>query len=129
MAKTALELTPQEWQEYQPVQVIETRYQAEKVKNEQRREAAWQVARQAAELLRQEFGADRVVVFGSLVHESQFNQWSDIDLASWGIPPDRFFGAVAAVTGLSSEFKIDLVDPETCHRALTETIEQYGLQL
>ena len=129
MAKTALELTPQEWQEYQPVQVIETRYQAEKDKNEQRREAAWQVARQAARLLRQEFGADRVVVFGSLVHESWFNRWSDIDLAAWGIPLDRFFSAVAAITGLSSEFKIDLVDPVTCHPTLREAIEQNGMQL
>jgi predicted nucleotidyltransferase len=129
MAKTALELTHQEWREYQPAKAIESRYRAEKIKNEQRREAAWLVARQAAKLLRQEFGADRVVVFGSLVHESWFNRWSDIDLAAWGIPPNRFFSAVAAVTGLSSEYKIDLVDPETCHPALMEAIEQYGLQL
>jgi predicted nucleotidyltransferase len=129
MAKTALELTQQEWQEYQPAQVVESRYKAEKFQNEQRRETAWQVARQAARLLRQEFGADRVVVFGSLVYESEFNQWSDIDLAAWGIPPDRFFSAVAAVTSLSSQFSVDLVDPETCHRTLTEAIEQNGLQL
>jgi predicted nucleotidyltransferase len=129
MVKTALELTPQEWQAYQPAQVIESRHEEKEIQLEQRREAAWQVARQAAQLLRREFGADKVAVFGSLVHKSWFNQWSDIDLAAWGIPPNRFFSAVAAVTSFSSEFKVDLVDPETCHPPLREIIEQNGLEL
>jgi predicted nucleotidyltransferase len=129
MAKTALELTPQEWQAYQPAQVIEARHEEEKIQYDRRRQAAWQVARQVAQRLRREFGAEKVVIFGSLVRKSWFNQWSDIDLAAWGIPHDRFFSAVAAATSLSSEFKVDLLDPETCHPTLREIIEQNGLEL
>ena len=32
-----------------------------------------------------------------------YSVWSDIDLAAWGIPPERFFAAVAAMTGLSAD--------------------------
>ena len=69
---------------------------------QRRRRQAWRVARQAAELLRNQYDADKVVVFGSLVRDDWFTPWSDIDLAAWGIPPDRFYGAVAAVMGLSA---------------------------
>jgi predicted nucleotidyltransferase len=129
MAKTALDLTPQEWQAYQPVQSLESRNAAQKLQQKKRQEVAWRLARQAAQLLRDKFRADKVVVFGSLNHQSWFNQWSDIDLAAWGIPPDRFYSAVAAITGLSPDFKIDLVDPESCQPALREVIEQTGLEL
>ena len=41
-----------------------------------RRELAWKVARRAAGLLREEFGASRVVIFGSL-DETQASQVAD----------------------------------------------------
>ena len=129
MAKTALDLTPQEWQAYKPAHSFETRNAAQKLQQKKRREVAWRLARQAAQLLRDKFKADKVVVFGSLTHQSWFNQWSDIDLAAWGIPPDRFYSAVAAITGLSPDFKIDLVDPESCQPMLREVIDQTGLEL
>ena len=46
-------------------------------------------------------------MFGSLVHDAWFTPWSDIDLAAWGISPERFYGAVAAITGLSPTFRIE----------------------
>jgi len=58
--------------------------------------------------LKESFGARKVVVFGSLAHRSWFTH-SDVDLAAWGIPDDRFYAAVGAVTGLSKEFKVALV--------------------
>jgi predicted nucleotidyltransferase len=129
MPKTALDLTPQERRVYHPVEALERRRSKEKLKLNKRRQQAWQSARQAAQLLKTEFNAKRVVVFGSLVHEAWFNDWSDIDLAAWDIPPNRFYRAVAAVTGLSTDFKIDLVDPETCRPSLRATIEQYGVEV
>ena len=60
---------------------------------------------------------------------SDFNRWSDIDLAAWGIAVDRFYAAVAAVTGLSAEFKIDLIDPDTCSASLKSAIERQGVEL
>lgn len=69
------------------------------------------------------------MVFGSLAQETGFTNWSDIDLAAWGIPPQRYYAAVAAVTGLSPEFKIDLIDPTTCRPGLKEVIERDGVAL
>ncbi|GAW93080.1 nucleotidyl transferase domain-containing protein [Calderihabitans maritimus] len=90
---------------------------------------AWKLARKAADLLKKSYGASKVVVFGSLVHDAWFTSWSDIDLAAWGIPDDRFYSAVAAVTGMSEEFKIDLIDAETCGTSLRKSIEKEGVEL
>jgi predicted nucleotidyltransferase len=123
MSKTALDLSPKEWQAYRPNRQTAQQPDLERV------ERAWQVARTAANLLRQRFGATRVVIFGSLAHHEWFTPWSDVDLAAWGIPPDAFFSAVATVTGLSAEFKVDLVDPQDCEPTLRQTIEQEGVGL
>ena len=120
MAKTALDLTDEELRSYYPGRVPNTQRVAEKW------ERAWEVARVAAQLLRNQFGVKKVVAFGSLVHRDWFTSWSDIDLAIWGIPAHQFYQAVAAVTGLSSEFKIDLVDAESCSTSLRRIIESEG---
>jgi len=87
------------------------------------------VARIAARLLCEGFGATRVVAFGSLVHRAWFTPWSDIDLAAWGVPADQFYRAVAAVTGVSPDFEVDLVDPEGCRPAVRQFIEREGIDL
>lgn len=94
-----------------------------------RRRRALLTARKAAKLLHSEFGAREVLVFGSLARHGGFTSWSDIDLAARGIPPAFFFEAVGAVTGLSAEFKIDLVDLDTSSPSLQEAIEAEGKAL
>ncbi len=120
MSRTALELTAAERRAYRPIR---------KPVEPERWERAWETARAAAMLLRQRFAATRVVAFGSVTHRAWFTPWSDIDLVAWGIPPGEFYRAVAAVTGLSSEFEIDLVDPDTCPPALRQRVEQEGIEL
>lgn len=121
MGKTALALSRKEWQAYRPGS------RAVEKLDPERRDRAWGVAQMAADVLRERFGASRVVVFGSLAHDEWFTRWSDIDLAAWGIPPDAFFRAVAAVTGLSAEFKVDLVDPHDCRPEVRRVIEREGV--
>lgn len=87
------------------------------------------MARRAAELLRERFGATKVIAFGSLAHRAWFTPWSDIDLAAWGISSDAFYQAVALVTGLSPEFEIDLIELEGCGPALRQVIEREGVEL
>ena len=123
MAKTALDLTRQEWRAYQPSAQVARDQPGE------RWERAWRVARAAAETLRAQFGATRVVVFGSLARREWFTPWSDIDLAAWGISPSAFYRAVAVVTGFSPEFELDLVAPEDCQPSLRHIIEQEGIAL
>lgn len=129
MSKTALELSPQEWQRYHPADMIERRKRQGAAYVQQRKQRAWQLAQQAAQILRNNFGAQKVAVIGSLAHEAWFTPWSDIDLVVWGIPPERFYAAVGAVAELSTEFTIDLIDAETVRSNLRETIEREGREL
>ena len=129
MAKTALELTPVEWRRYRLSEAVERREKAKDVAVDVRKRKAWGIAGTAAQLLRKEFGAQKVVVFGSLAHEKGFGLWSDIDLGAWGIPPEKFYSAVAAVTGLSSFFKVDLVDVAECRPTLQKVIEEEGIEV
>lgn len=129
MTRTALDLTPEEWRTYHPDKAVEGAAVARAARQERRRRQAWRIARRAASLLRSEYGATRVVAFGSLVHDAWFTPWSDIDLAGWGIPPERFYSAVAAVTGLSSTFRVDLVDPDACRPTLRAALEREGVVL
>jgi predicted nucleotidyltransferase len=116
-------LTPDEYRAYHPG----------KKWNEEQAAArwthAWEVARAAAQLLREKFGARRVVVFGSLAHRAWFTPWSDVDLAAWGIAPDKYFKAVAAMMDVSSDFEVQLVDVECCFPKVREAIEEQGMDL
>jgi predicted nucleotidyltransferase len=123
MGKTALEMTREEWQAYRPGD------RPDEPQVGERWERAWRVARAAAKVLREQYGATRVVAFGSLAYRDAFTLWSDIDLAAWGISPGIFYRAVAVVTGLSPEFKVDLVAPEDCQSTLRHVIEQEGVAL
>jgi predicted nucleotidyltransferase len=96
---------------------------------EARRQRAWQVAREAAALLRREFGAERVVAFGSLAHGRWFTIISDVDLAAWGLGPDAHLIAVAQLQDLAPGLQVDLVRAERCSEALLTVIEDEGLQL
>lgn len=122
MAKTAFDLKKEEWSTYHPAAV-------ERKGHTEHWERTQLVAQQAAEILRTQFGATRVVVFGSLVHRDSFSSWSDIDLATWSIPQDEFFRAVAAITRLSADFKIDIVDMESCRPLLRTRIEEEGIDV
>jgi predicted nucleotidyltransferase len=116
MAKTALDLTPEELRLYWPGRNISG------PPAEERWKQAWELARTAAHLLHHEFGATRVVAFGSLAHRDWFGPWSDVDLAAWGIPASQFYLAVATVTGISQDFHVDLVDPGNCRWAVLQSI-------
>lgn len=86
------------------------RWQRDQQVLQRRQQRAWSLARQAATLLRDRFGADRVVVFGSLIHPGCFTRWSDVDLAAWGICPQDTLAAMAAVLALDATLPINLVD-------------------
>jgi predicted nucleotidyltransferase len=123
VSKTALSLTDDELKMYQPDKRVRA------TATDERWSEAWQVARAAAALLRREFGASRVVVYGSLADRARFTRWSDIDLAAWGIPPALFYRAVAAVIGLSAQFKVDLVSPDDVRPSIRHAIELESVDL
>jgi len=87
-----------------------------------RKERARQLAEHAAEMLKEQFGARRVVLFGSMVHGYWFTLTSDIDIGVWGLTPDTYFLAVAKLQDLSPDWSIDLVAMEHCRVGLKEVI-------
>jgi predicted nucleotidyltransferase len=129
MPLTALDLAPDRLKEYRPREAIRRRQAAVSAEVVRRRRRAILTARKAAELLRNEFGAKKVLVFGSLARHGGFTLWSDIDIAATGIPPAHFFEAVGAITGVSAEFKVDLIDLDNCPTSLRKVIEAEGKDL
>lgn len=93
---------------------------------QQRRSRGLEVAQQAAHLLKQEFAATRVVLFGSLLGEP-FHETSDIDLAVWGLPAKSYFQAVGQLLSLS-EFEFDLVEAEFASPEILAAIA-HGVEL
>ena len=69
-------------------------------------------ARRAAYLLREEFGAREVWLFGSLIAGPRHDDF-DVDLAVSGIAPERYFSALARVSDIVGRC-VDLVPLETC---------------
>ena len=118
MSRTALEMSAEELATYRP--------RVSSANEVPRRQRALAVAQQAAILLRDHFGATDVKVFGSLTDADAFTRWSDIDLSVSGVEPGSFYRAVAAVTGVSEEFDIDLVDADSCGEQLRKRIEAEG---
>jgi len=93
-----------------------------------RQEAAKETASSLAKELKDRFKASKVLLFVS-VTRIDFNQWSDIDLAVWGISSSDNFKAVAFASGYSSMFKVDLVDADDCQQSLLRYIIQHGVEL
>jgi len=129
MAKTALDITGDEWLAYDMGAAVRRRQASVDPQAQERWQQAQQLAREAAQRLRGQFGARRVVLFGSAVERSSFTRWSDVDLAVWGVPPEQFYAAVAAVTGLHADIPVDLVDAEQCSEDLKEAIKREGVEL
>jgi predicted nucleotidyltransferase len=103
------------------------RMQKRQVELDARRERAWEAARQAAEVLKKEFGASQVVLFGSLLHPELFHLRSDVDLAAWDI--QQYFRAVARLIDLDPEIEINLVPVEDARPELRTVIERDGVEL
>jgi predicted nucleotidyltransferase len=103
------------------------RWQAEQAELAQRHEKAWQLARQAAQLLKDHFNVQRVVVFGSLLQPERFHLHSDVDLAAWGLTAANWLKAMAAVHELSHEIELNLVDVGVCSSELYTVIEREGV--
>jgi predicted nucleotidyltransferase len=105
------------------------RWRAEKEREKAQLERAWQLAHQVAELLKKEYGVQRIMVFGSLVQPDRFTLWSDVDLAAWGLTSANWLKAIAAVRNLSDEVELNLVDVTACSPELLAVIEQQGVSL
>ncbi len=90
---------------------------------------AWQAAHHVATLLYQDYGASKVAVFGSLAERELFSKNSDIDIIVWGISYNKCLDVLWNTEGISSEFKIDLIDFETSNELFRERILNQAIQI
>lgn len=127
MIKTAALVTDEEMVIYRAT--ARQREEQARQKRAQRAQRAWKQAQRAAALLKDQFGARHVIVFGSLARRDFFHPRSDIDLAVEGIKSRDFWRAWSALDVLGCEFEIDLVDVETASPALRLEIERQGVEL
>lgn len=126
MGRTARELSQEEREGYR--RALARLHEAREVAARQRAEQALAVARQAAAILRQEFGARRVWLFGSLARGT-FDAVSDIDLAVDGIDEQAFLPALGRLLSLHTDFPIDLVDVREARPGVRAAIEKEGVPL
>ncbi len=124
---TTLSLTQEQIARYRAS--AHKRYQREREEIERRREQAWQAANQATDILKVQFKATRVVVFGSLVHKVGFTRWSDVDIAAWGIAPEDTFRAIGVISELKTDVPVNLVDVNTARTSLVQVIARDGIEL
>ena len=124
---TARDLTPEQLARYRAA--ARSRQQQETEALARREASAWKLAQRAAALLYDRFEVDRVVAFGSLTHPGCFTEWSDLDLAAWGLRPRDSLRAMAAVADLGTDVAANLVDVATCSDTLRLVIEREGRPL
>ena len=118
--RTAKDLSPEELREYHLR--LDEHFQNRKV-DEALLQRAWHTAHRIAAVLYKDFAATQVAVFGSLAEQDSFSKWSDIDIAVWGIPNDKYFRASSIASDISGLFKVDLVDFESSKGLFRERIQ------
>lgn len=102
------------------------RVKKDKKELEKKRRKAIKEAEKAARILKEEFQAEKVWLFGSLADKEKFWEKSDIDLAASGIPPEKFYKAMGYITRKTEGFQIDLVDIDDCRKSLRKAIKEDG---
>lgn len=86
-------------------------------KNYALRKKRWEesllLAQQVAQILKEKFHIAKVVLFGSILDFETFTLWSDIDIAVWGLDPNKTLSAIEEIHNLSESIDINLVDINT----------------
>lgn len=108
---------------------IKKRWENEPKLWQQNRQRAREVAQQIATMLRANYAVSQVILFGSLLGDCRFDEYSDIDLAVEGIDPTLFYQAVARLPDMSKGFHVDLIDLERCPPSFREAILEKGIVL
>ncbi len=124
MSKTVSQLTPEALRQYDPTRNLD------KILDSSRWEKAQAKLPTLISVLREQFGATHIKVFGSLTNKQRYTRRSDIDIAVWGVLPERLSEAIEVLNELSQDIKVDLVDPQYCRsETLKKTIEEEGIEL
>ena len=120
-------LSEEERAEYR--QTLRRRDATDREQQKHARRQARADARRASDLLKTDFGADRVVVLGSVARNERLSPHSDLDLGVQGLSGMDYYEAVARVQSVSEQRSVDLVRLESCRHSLRQRIEESGIEL
>ncbi len=99
--------------------------ETEPASTEHRRQIALSLAEQCAQVLKQDFQADEVIVFGSLRGDTPWHSDSDIDLAVRGVSADRLLEAYEQLRKMMPAWlPFDLVSVERTDERVRDRILQ-----
>lgn len=126
---TALQLGRKGWESYLKTTLSPKDSNSISSAQDQIRQNLLAKARDAAQRLKEQFGASRVVLFGSIVHSAWFSKESDIDLAVAGLKGSEFLRAWALLEDLFPDRRVELIEFETVSGSLRSAIEKSGLEL
>lgn len=107
----------------------EINWQKSEKARKNRLKKAWKLVHLARVLLKEKFGATKIIIFGSILNENCFTQWSDVDIAVEGIASIDTFQAIGMVRELSDEIELNLVDINACSMSLKQHILQEGKEI
>jgi len=126
---TALELTREEWQPYIEAARQQPPLPELTLVEQQEREQLLARVREAAAILKRQFGVKQVVLFGSLADTTWFAPDSDVDLAIKGLSNDAYWQAWKVVEEVIGNRLVDLIEIETAKESLLKAIQRYGIEL
>ena len=127
---TALELTREGWTSY--LEGARGRLAVPELADDGKRklEELLPRLRKAAEVLKNQFGARRVLLFGSLAQPFWFREDSDVDLAVEGLKSSKdYWEAWQIVEEIIADRSVDLIEIETAGESLSHAIQRYGFEL
>jgi predicted nucleotidyltransferase len=126
---TALELTREGWSSY--IEKVSQRPDTSELTLEEQRERKQllQKIREAADMLKTRFAVKRVILFGSLAHESWFISGSDVDLATEGLRIEYYWEAWRSVEEIIRDRQVDFIGIEDAGESLKRAIDRTGVEL
>lgn len=127
---TALELTREGWKSY--LEGARRRLVVPELTDAEKGELnpLLRRVRKAAEVLKNQFGARRVLLFGSLAQPFWFKEDSDVDLAVEGLKSGKdYWEAWQIVEEIIGDRLVDLIEIETARESLRQAIQRYGAEL
>jgi len=129
MGRTVNQISSEELRRYNPMRSMEDYQKDPKVAR--RRLLSWKMAQIASKILKEKYGAKKVVLFGSLANEKRFTPWSDVDLSVSGLPPQDYYQAAGEILdlGLGQGIKIDVLDLADCPLTMKKKIKNEGIEL
>jgi predicted nucleotidyltransferase len=126
---TALELSPEEWKRYRRGGLDRSYHEMKDVFQSAEKESILLRVRKVASGLKTRFGAQRVILFGSLAHDEWFMPDSDVDLAVEGLSGENYWAAWGLAEEIIGDRPVDLIEMETATESMRKAIERYGVEM